>query len=588
MVDKPKDKNPPVNVPASQSKTQEPPAVIQSNVKATTSPKVELVSTANDNLVFKVDGKKIELTPNQLEQLLKINNAEEDKKKPDSIGRIGLKTGNDVSKFIKSAAGKTVEKIIHDILDNIKAMQEKERQRQIDRQLMMRRIKGLLLLAFLYKKHARADSRLHHLYQEEIKRIINEGKKAYKAGYNSVVSPQAAVSEINAIYALAGKIASNALDQKLKEAALVEKQLRAELDAIQRHQDSIQHRYAVFDTHINALDNHYDGLADLSEEDQISEMERRITEINNAIQEHTTAMQKAILANKDVILVQRMPELNGLFIQRVDMLDMLAMLKNERALFNADGQPVKSFREADFILPTSHKLVKQDGRFYLLREGQDFNSLTEEEKTKAHQAFERAKPDITNVRKLINQNRELETHTLNERNEQVTRRHNDLQAEIKSLASQSNTVQQAAQASTDALMQDPTVGDLAARIPTPKPTMKANVREPEKTTHSSVSQSYREVLKTMSKNSPQTVQDLKNDFRLIMERELTQFKAGKTATPSMVRSLLTYIERIGGRSAYDPSITTVPRPTPTRSNEPEKSTAPTPFSRVPKPYDTQK
>ncbi len=85
--------------------------------------------------------------------------------------------------------------------------------------------------------------------------------------------------------------------------------------------------------------------------------------------------------------------------------DLLAVLQDEKEMYNQWGEQVHLFKEAAYMVSSDNKLLKDGDTFYLLKKS---DVLSDENRDASRQAFERLKLDVTPVRSAISKLSALE------------------------------------------------------------------------------------------------------------------------------------------------------------------------------------
>ncbi|KTC95766.1 hypothetical protein [Legionella erythra] len=444
------------------------------------------------------------------------------------VGRYGIKTAKDVIAFLKSPAGDSVKIMIGEELAQVAALEEFKRQEYQTHEIRQHRLLAFLLLGLLYREaHARhvveantqqAEARVQqgeaNVAQDQ-QRAREQRVAALNQSLNSFNNTASAIQsrlsekqleldsvqrELQAINPEEMAMRYETFDRHLSELdiqfqlpeldideqiasleaqkAALEAQLQAQSpEALETalvdpnappqlvDSDSLKDRIAELTERIHGLKQHKAASANA----QIPLIEDKIKALSDQLELQLDDMQQLIESGQDDKARKILLEHNGLHLQIAGLKDMMGVLKGEKVLYKEDGQIAKSFDEAAFVLPLDKKVVKRDDKFYLIGAKQDLSTMEEHDLLQAQKDFERARPEISNLKLLVKHNHGLE----NERLETVQEKSKSLHNDIMMLRNQLTQIQ-AAQSKIVAEMQtlDPTITPkslLRPTIPTPTP-----------------------------------------------------------------------------------------------------------------------
>lgn len=536
------------------------------------------------------------------------------------VGRYGLKSAKDVITFLKSPAGHSVQAMIIEQLEEIASIQAAIRQQQLDHEVRRHRALAALLLGLIYEKEAQAKER-NALLQEDIDKRLHQQNSTTTSETDSSIATkhQEAHAAFAAYTAYTASIAAleHVLGRKIKESEDIEQQMEklAEQKAV------IETRYQQFEAHITELDHfgillHAHEMSPEQRAQHISELrtaleatstlqaisedaraeadtlqsvlslleqanaptttkflENKVKTLEKTLRDQAAEISRLLEADKDIDAMKLLHEHNALHVQFEGLRDMIAVIKVEKILWDMHGRPTNSLKDAMFVLPKEKSIVYSNGQYYLLQPGQDFDSMSQEEKATAQKSYERARPDISNVKTLVHHNKAIEEREHQEKQLKLSVRSETMQQEILLVTNQLTQLQ-AAQADAATLMKQ-----LSADmyVPTPKPTPNKNATAPS----NAVTQSYRHMLLLMKANpTEESVQRLKKVFtkedgkiETAIERILKNITLGRPIPESTMQALLKNLNRLAV-SANKPNVTPV--------KDPSELTAPSPFATKPK------
>ncbi len=125
----------------------------------------------------------------------------------------------------------------------------------------------------------------------------------------------------------------------------------------------------------------------------------------------------------------RINAVNAKNLQVGTLKDMLSVVKGDKVMYNKDGMQVKTFEEADFVVPKDKKIVKEivneREEYYLLDKD---DQLSDKNREAAKTAFEQAEPEMSSVSNLIDANRNSEMSGLNQEVARISAKIKGLQA----------------------------------------------------------------------------------------------------------------------------------------------------------------
>ncbi|MDX1836669.1 hypothetical protein DIZ81_00380 [Legionella taurinensis] len=446
------------------------------------------------------------------------------------VGRYGIKTAKDVIAFLKSPAGDSVKIMIGEELAQVAALEEFKRQEYQTHEIRQHRLLAFLLLGLLYREaHARhvveantqqAEARVQqgeaNISQEQ-QRAREQRTAALNQSLNSFNNTAAAIEsrlsqkeleldsvqrELQAINPEEMAMRYETFDRHLGELEIqfqlpelnIDEQIasleaqKTALEAQLQTQTPDALESALVDPNAppQRLDsgsgNLKDRIAELSERihalkqqkiasasAHIPQIEDKIKALSDKLESQLDDMQQLIESGKDDEARKILLEHNGLHLQIAGLKDMVGVLKGEKVLYKDDGQVAKSFDEAAFVLPLDKKVVKQNDKYYLIGAKQDLSTMEEHDLLQAQKDFERARPEISNLKLLVKHNHGLE----NERLQQVQDKSKSLHNDIMTLRNQLTQIQ-AARSEVVAEMQklDPSMTPeslIRPTIPTPTP-----------------------------------------------------------------------------------------------------------------------
>lgn len=569
---------------------------------------VELLKAPSKNgMVLKnAQGLRVELTVSHVEALFAELKASLSKvsKEPDPtssessaqllkrISRYGMKTARDFITFLKSKGGESVIAMIgeHQLaeLAILQNRRDEDHERRVRRHYI-----ALFLLGMFYKRKARA----HH--KKEIdEQIQNEQiKNAQEIAKNYQYKPETAplsrpqyVAQINIkTYINAAK---TVLDTKLIEAGLLEEQLEALEQLIQR----TDKKFELYNQHIEALANFIPPKLDLKNsarrQQLLEEISAKQKMIADVILDDAKIIQKMLDDGADERIVREMMEVsNAQNIQIGAIADMIDVLNDAKKMFTASGEETLSFFDADFILPTNQpkRIAKIGDTYLLLSATQNIHTLSPSEINKARLEYEKVKTEIMGVKQLLDYNHQLEKKNNHLSRATLSKKAEAMQQDILALVNEITTIQ-ASSADADSLSLP-----LLQLTPRPTPPLSSSTPRTSQTNSPAprpspelFSDSYQHMVRLMRTNpSRQSIDwlnaSLENNDQL--KPAVSQLKPGKPISEAMMNELL---KRPDLGRLWVTAANKSPVMLPTTPKQEAASTAPTPFATKLTPYPRSK
>ncbi len=582
---------------------QPPSSTLQKSITLQTKiyDNIELIDDKSHpgSLVLKLNGKKVVITEAELGKLLQPNLAKAGKNPSQAekemdiqfLGQYGLKSARDVIAFLKSPTGEKTKKSLNDLLFILVALLDLRAEHYIRQQLLRHLFMAMVRLHKLARKEA--IIKLNAAYQRQIDKSLAYGaavaaqQSTPETNSNSDYYNSLLRTHIKQSYGLATEIVENQLAETLAEAQALEHDIALHETEVSK----IMERYSVLEIHLQVLDDHFDVIDSMHDSaERIEATEAVLRVVREGMKQFTANIQQHVMKGEDLEAELLLNQLDGMNVQAEGMKTMLSVINSQKNYYDADGKITNSFKKAAYVVDSQHHLYKdrESGKLYLLTPGQNFNNLTVDEKAKAQAKYEASKSEIAIIKDKINQYRTTEVNLFEEKKNALVTRSESLQKGILDLTNQYNQAK-AAEATTLALILEPKT-DLT-KLPTPKPTMKAN--QPELKPQFSTTQSYRQILQLMRFNPTQeAINHLKNGLllpngqpnRAAQDLITNTIKPNEIILGTKMNSLLANLERLGV-SANKPGLTPIPSAHPNKApkekQEPRANASPTPCRTTP-------
>lgn len=458
-----------------------------------------------DDLVLKANEEKIVITAKELGQLLKPKHpkseAADDKK--DSIqylGQFGIKSPKQLIDLLKSETGEKAKKLLGDLLQITVALRDQQAQQTL-RELYLRELFISQLRLYKLAKEEETAKR-NAAYQQQIDKSLAYGAAMAMQQAGSNTDPKADEIDllrkhIKASYALETQIIESQLNKAVKEA----EELENEIVLQEEEYGHMVDRYSALDDHLSNLDSHYDEIEAIADpEEKAKAAETVLKKIQGEMKQYNADILQHYSSGENAQAEVLLNQLDGLSVQAQGLDAMMSAINLQKKYYNFDGDETKSIKNADYIVDGQQQLYKdkETGKFYLLAAGQDFANMSVDEKANAQEKYESEKPNISAIKNTISQNKATEFNLHVEKINELVTRSKTLQKNIVDLRNQYNQTK-AAEAAALSQLNQPEI-DLS-KIPTPRPTMKAN--QPEAKSQVSPTPNYKQDLQAMRFNPTQ-------------------------------------------------------------------------------------
>lgn len=402
------------------------------------------------------------------------------------LGRYGIKSSLDVILFLNSPAGHEILGLIEKKIDEILLKEELNYTALLEANAS--RELAALLLGLLYQD--KEERRMHHAMIEEDMRLVSKKKTQ-----PNTVELELALQRKKALYAESIHALDRALENNHKERKTIE----TELEEIEKQETSLKKRYQFIEGSLAVLDNLDLLFSSNSPRHTLDSLQEQIKQLNaqintpdpekeikslqiqlDSLKQQQDFLQRNIDLSPQLLLKKQIEELrehsekksfeisklfeknqpekatsflhelHALHFQISGIKDILSVMKGQKILYGNEGQEVHSFAQARFVVPKTESLVFKEGKFYLLRPEQSphqFDSFSQEDKTRAHQNYVYNQSNILNLKLLIVNHREIEQVKLSERKSNLVERKDyleksssQIQEKIEQLNSSTRTI----------------------------------------------------------------------------------------------------------------------------------------------------
>lgn len=495
-----------------------------------------------------------------------------------NLSRFGLKTPQDVIRFLRSPAGEATIAEIGAEIAKAEAIQAQQQFEQQQHSLLMHRLRALLLLWFIAKE-TNAAEKISELTKELDDKLLKAGDKSKSVKSSN----QSDIAEAHSYF----DKAINALTEKQNENTMLTKNLTERLEQLMEQEKSIVSKYSEYDSGLKRLEDSANN-GNFTQE----EIELKIKALSEEIDTMTSEIGNLLEEGKDTEARALLNKQNALNLQIGVLHDVRAVNNAQKYYADAEGNLVYTFKEAHFILVKgetpnlNQRIIKDNGQLYLLKPGQDWNTVKEnpEAKAKARQEYKILKQDLMSVKSIVRHHKNYEHRIQNEQISDTKGRLDKAKQESLLLSNQLNLVQAARASSEDAAKQL----HLSLR-PIPSPTPTAGSSHTKKPSQASDTTFYREQIKALRDSHHITRGQLiqlasqapAGKGKAAVEYIRKEFESYSRRGPIpqvLMQSYLRNLERFGVDTTK-PGVTSIKSPI-----EEQKDTAPNPFKTKPHPF----
>lgn len=320
------------------------------------------------------------------------------------VGQFGFQNAAEVTAFLRTPEGKAVEAEISEELAAIEAIAREQQQANESEQ----RLKSLLMLALKLISARKAEAAQITLDGNQVLR-----DKLLKQDKDTAPPPPKAND------ALANDVDKSLLAEENKILENTERELRT-LEGQKTHTET---KYRKFES----------GVDEVSQLEDLKEIEDCITDLTQKIDNDVAQVHTHLENGEEEQGQALLEESNANNIKIAALKDIVDVFKGEKHLYNTDGNWVKSFNEAAFMLHKKYKIEKDEtGEAHLIKNGESLSSMNPEQKKEAAEAFQQIKnsPEAVPVKKLLQQNCGLEMRGFDARIKGLSTQQNATRAKI--------------------------------------------------------------------------------------------------------------------------------------------------------------
>lgn len=512
------------------------------------------------------------ISPNKLEFLFKKPQTTAER-----ISMLGFKNPNDLAEFLRTPAGKALEKSIYDLIMQDISIMNENRQNQLDKQIRRDRI-----IASLYLYRLRKEFNREQFYRRDTERQLKSIAQRQQAeqkiqAQTSLKHDKPQKNLISIDYPRANDIykASQLLLEDEIELNLIElEQFEMELAALQ-----FEENLFILQNQINKAYEHSSLLDNLSADEKLKTIDDLLGQLIGKIAKHEQAIITELTPDA-AIEESHSPKLVGLQARKQILEEIKAQLLGKKSFYDEAGEITSSHEKAQFILDEDIKLVKHEGKIYLLSKTDDFESLSQAQKAEAQKKFELEKPRLNNVNQVIKNNHPVNINLHQEKAETLASRCEEKLKTLLNLYNQLTTVN-----SLLSTKESEDLQSLTETTPVPRPSPKSSTQPQTDDLDLRTAKKALTLLRMtpnekMVKLFIDSFSYVKGKFEPNLNQTLSNtIQPGRPLSFMQMQGLLKIMESFGGVSAYKGNVTSTPRPAP-------DYTPPSPFSTRLKPPGT--
>jgi effector protein LidA len=483
-----------------------------------------------------------------------------------ALARFGLKNAKDVIQFLNSPAGETVVGEIGAQVALEQAIQSNNQQEQRQHELLVHRLKVALFLWFLEDKVHAIDTMRELILEQNQKAIAQAKTPIHQPPPTS--NPQLEVLEkVLTGYNIAIDLAQNKQNALFSEEATLQEQKQQLYNLGQL----LHSKYADYEQEMNSVGKDWN----------IDTINHHIEELIKEMTAHVDTINKIIEMNAEA--TKLLNHHNGLNLKLVHLYDMKEVHLEHKYYADAKGKPITSFEDAFknavFVLNNSQKIINDNGQYYLLKAGQNWDEIKHSpDSTAREQAkmdYESSKKEIMSVKNVVLINKGLETTIHTDRVQETEKKIQHNVAEQSLISNQINLLQ-AARANAQSMATDLNKTQTAP-TPTLTPASSSKAHQASPTRH------YGEQIRRLKESKQISINDLQNlvnqaplNNRENAQLYLTSLSLKGAISQQTMQMLLKNFARFGIDTTR-PAVTSIKTPMELQQD----STAPNPFKTNP-------
>ena len=358
------------------------------------------------------------------------------------LSRFGMKSPTDVIAFLKSAEGKAATAMIREEMAKIESMEEYDQFLADEEIKKEQRMLGSLFLALMYESDAEADSLNELIATQNEQRI----QHAHDAATGSPVDEAAFEHDILVEQQDAFKSAVGAVDDKLKVKTAELEAVDKTITQLEQQKQALDADHKVFDDHLAELDGF---LASTDPQANQAELiDQRISALQTTMDKQDEEIKGLIEAGKNAEVNPALTKRQGLQLQMDGLREKQDVLKGKKHFCDAEGNPVKSPKDAKLVLDIGKKIVKDpaDGRCHLIGAHEELQSIkssgnAQERLSASQKNYQQTLTGNTSVRAKVDTSKQLKEELHLQRHSAALKQKASLQGDISLLTTQKTKLQ---------------------------------------------------------------------------------------------------------------------------------------------------
>jgi hypothetical protein len=315
------------------------------------------------------------------------------------VGKFGLQNEHDVLAFIRSPAGKGIATEIAKEGARLSTLQAHHRQTVLTRLMLGHQLRALMLLWLMEDKAEAAEYRKAILeYQQKLP------AKTDKPSWDAKTIPY--MEQVEAL----SKILSQ-YEQVIKKAEAEELKVEEDIIDLESSLDVLVELESMIEANYEAFLNHMDNFEQaLPESLSLDYLESEIQALKQGLTEGLDSIRNLLDGDIHQNIVPERQEQMRLHMQLAALERMKEVADGVKKYVGSEGEAVSAYRDAAFILEKEDTLVKHEGKYYLLKPGQSWDSVQKDSaaKEQANQYFEQHKMQYAPAKQVIEHHHGLE------------------------------------------------------------------------------------------------------------------------------------------------------------------------------------
>jgi len=284
------------------------------------------------------------------------------------ISRFGLRNSSDIIAYFRTPGGKSAEGVVASQINEIQAINDEQQFKILEKRRRLHRIRAYIILIKAHKHHVNEHDKYEYILDEQAKKRLRAQPKPSAAN----------LKQEKRNYDATKKIIEITIDEMAHELRL----LNQEINYLDTDEKQLQNRLTQYEAVFAKI---FAQSKMLLGGDESILQERLQSEMSSYAK-----ISKSLEPSNQV-------KFSSLKLT-IDLLrDVSLVRKQERFLFNEQGQPVDDFTNAHFIVPQDKRLSLEGGKFHLYptQPSMEYDKLNlQQQRQQAQENFLTCRPDI--------------------------------------------------------------------------------------------------------------------------------------------------------------------------------------------------